>query len=549
MTEVAQNAERMDQDLGLDKLLIARGAEFDSYVDQHEDECLLGTRTELLRHITEWASSPQGKCIFWLNGMAGTGKSTVSRTVAKTLRGAQLLGASFFFKRGEGDRGNAQRLFPTIARQLVAHIPQLISCVQKALDDEPDLADKSLKQQFDKLLLQPLLSLNSASGQSPTVVLVIDALDECESNEDIRIVLQLLPQLRNTNALRLRIFLTSRPELPIRLGFSKITPREHEDLVLHEIPEFVIEHDISLFLRHRLSAITMDRSLPIDWPGDTAIQSLVKLSVPSFIFAATVCRILEDPQWDPDDSLIEIIAHRNDGSKFDGTYLPVLDRLLKGQSEKQERQLAREFREIVGAIVLLESPLSVASLSKLLGISEGQIYLRLRSLHSVLSIPEDRTKPVRLFHLSFRDFLLDPETREKTPLWVNEKEMHRELATQCFSICRNLKQNICGLRNAGTLRMDIDPQAVNHCLSLELQYSCRFWAHHLVQSIDPVSMMRDALSFLKEHCLHWMEAMTLLGLGSEVVGIINRLQSISDVGLPWNLCKIYPPTVKLWLGP
>jgi hypothetical protein len=36
--------------------------------------------------------------------------------------------------------------------------------------------------------------------------------------------------------------------------------------------------------------------------------------------------------------------------------------------------------------------------------------------------------------------------------------LHRELATQCFSICRNLKQNICGLRNAGTLRMDIDPQ-------------------------------------------------------------------------------------------
>ena len=103
-------------------------------------------------------------------------------------------------------------------------------------------------------------------------MIVIYALDECDMDNDMRLVLQLLPRLQGTKAVRLRVFLTSRPEWPIFQEFSKITRREHEELILHQIPEPVIEHDISLFLKHRLSALRMDRSLPIDWPGDANFQ-------------------------------------------------------------------------------------------------------------------------------------------------------------------------------------------------------------------------------------------------------------------------------------
>jgi cytidylate kinase len=49
-----------------------------------------------------------------LNGKAGSGKSIISRTVASRLKEKGLLRASFFFKRGEEDRGNAKKLFPTM---------------------------------------------------------------------------------------------------------------------------------------------------------------------------------------------------------------------------------------------------------------------------------------------------------------------------------------------------------------------------------------------------------------------------------------------------
>ncbi|KAJ5816310.1 NACHT and WD40 domain protein [Penicillium robsamsonii] len=512
----------------LDMLPIADGAVFDSYANQHQDKCLPGTRSELLNEIAQWAMSSEGKCIFWLNGMAGTGKSTVSRTVANRFEEEKLLGASFFFKRGEGDRGNAIKLFPTITKQLAKVIPQLTSGVRKAIDNNPDIGTKGLKEQFDRILLQPLLDLHSSTLPTLIVVIVIDALDECDVDNDMRLILQLLPQLQKAEGIRVRVLLTSRPELPIRLGFDKLPHHDHKDFVLHNIPKEVIENDLSLFLNHRISKIREEREppLPIDWPGAINIRKLVALSVPLFIFAATICRIFEDPDWDPMDSLPEILTHQNDESKLDGTYLPVLDRLLKRQSEKKKKELVQEFHEVVGAIVILESPLSIIALPKLIGLPQRLVHTRLNSLHSVLSVPNDETSPIQLFHLSFRDFLLSPETREKTVFWIDEKEMHHRLSKRCFLICENLRRNICELPSDGTQRENIDRQTINRFLPPELQYACRYWAHHLVLCIDMYTVVQDVLLFLKRHFLHWVEAMSLLGLTSEVVGIINRLEAV-----------------------
>ncbi|KAJ5687580.1 hypothetical protein N7536_010199 [Penicillium majusculum] len=133
MTDMAGTTSFIDQNMDLKKLPVAHGVEFDSYMDQHEDECLEGTRTDLQQQIATWAASPQGNCIFWLNGMAGTGKSTISRTVALSFKQNKQLGASFFFKRGEADRGNATKLFTTLTQQLMIKLPGLTPSIRKAV--------------------------------------------------------------------------------------------------------------------------------------------------------------------------------------------------------------------------------------------------------------------------------------------------------------------------------------------------------------------------------------------------------------------------------
>lgn len=323
----------------LDKIIpIVSEAMFDSYADQHKDKCLAGTRADIINQIKGWASSessPNGKCIFWLNGIAGTGKSTISRTMAEFFSHDKSLGASFFFERGEGDRGNARKLFPTIARQLAMKIPQIMPALRNIARDDPKIAMKTMNEQFRTLILQPLQNLERSAHSAQTVsvrtmVIVVDALDECEGDDDIRLILQLLPKLQSLATLRLRVLLTSRPDLPISLGFSKIASDDYKDLILHDIPEKVITHDISLFLNHRIMELTTQRSLPRDWLCDKDFQRLVELSVPLFIFAATICRLFEDRSWDPVESLAEIFTHQNDETKLDSTYLPVLGRIING---------------------------------------------------------------------------------------------------------------------------------------------------------------------------------------------------------------------------
>ncbi|KAL4980594.1 hypothetical protein BDW66DRAFT_124352 [Aspergillus desertorum] len=244
---------------------------------------------------------------FLVKGNGWERKSTISRTVARSLKDANYLGASFFFKRGEGDRGNAKKFSPTLTRQLMHWSSDLRSGVQMALDHDPDIASKSLREQFEKLLLQPLLSLDQLGRQPQMAVVVIDALDECENDQDVRNILRLLPLLQKAKAVHLRIFLTSRPELPISLGFSEIGDHEYQDLALHEIPEDVTEHDIRLFLQNRFAEIQHDRNICQDWPGDDVIQELVRISVPLFISAATVCRYIDNSKWEPKSRLAGLL--------------------------------------------------------------------------------------------------------------------------------------------------------------------------------------------------------------------------------------------------
>lgn len=355
-----------------------------------------------------------------------------------------------------------------------------------------------LKEQFKKLLLKPLLDVEK--GKITTRVIVIDALDECDSEDDIQVILRLLPQVQQSTSVQLRFLLTSRPELTIRLGFTEITGA-HQDLILHEVPKHIIEQDISLFLEHKLSIIRQESlkrrcEIASDWAGGDKFSALVTMSVPLFIFAATVCRIFEDPQWHPADSLKEILLHQNATSNLDGTYLPVLNRLCAYQTGGRKEKLIKEYRKVIGT-VLLEAPLPVVSLSKMTGVPYQSICFRLDSLHSVLSIPSDENEPIRPFHLSFRDFLLDLDTRKKTPLWIEEREMQQDLTIQCLHIMHSLKKNICNLPSEGTQRNEIDRSCLDHYIPPELQYSCRYWAQHLLQSQDPVAELIEAFHFSK----------------------------------------------------
>ncbi len=528
----------------LKQLRVAEGATYDSHAEEHNPTCLPTTRVELLHQISEWAHRPDAAAVFWLNGMAGTGKSTISRTVARTFAEIGSLGASFFFKRGEGDRGSLSKFFTTLTADLVVREPAIAPYVKNAIDTDPQITTKNAREQFDKLILQPLSAISTSARKSTPLVVVVDALDECDREDNVKLLIDLFSRAETLQCKRLKVFVTSRPELPIRPAFKAIKDKYqdlvYQDLVLHEMSEIVVGRDISAFLEHELArirdeynkSVSRDRHLASDWPGQSSIQSLVEMAVPLFIFAATVCRFLADHKFEsPNEQLNEVLRFRtrSQESQLDATYLPVLNRLLDGEPAKKQNKILRQFRDIIGPIVILASPLSTSALAQLLDIPKHTIDSGLDMLHSVLSIPPAAEAPVRLLHLSFRDFLVDSEKRETNPFWINEQQAHEAMAANCLRILDSLKQDLCSIKAPGTPRSAISPQKVSTSLSPELQYACLHWVYHIRQAGNHVADNEPAHSFLTCHFLHWIEALSLMGRALESLGLITTLQALVKV--------------------
>jgi hypothetical protein len=251
-----------ETDIPLNRLPYAVEAPFNAYGAQHESTCLPDTRVDLLREIYAWADGHDERFIFWLNGLAGTGKSTIARTIARKYFENGQLGASFFFSRGGGDVGHASKFFTTIAVQLAKQSQSLQRHTCDALRKNSDIATQSLGDQWRQLVLGPLLKLNGDSYLS-SYILVIDALDECDNDKDIQSILQLLAEAQSLKTIRLRVLLTSRLEIPIRHGFYEILEAEHQDFVLHNISPSIVDHDIMIFLEYNLRLIRQECFLDV----------------------------------------------------------------------------------------------------------------------------------------------------------------------------------------------------------------------------------------------------------------------------------------------
>ena len=308
----------------------------------------------------------------------------------------------------------------------------------------------------------------------------------------------------------------------------------YQDLILHNIPHATIQHDIAIFLENELKVVRKQRSLPLEWPSQDEIQALVEMALPLFIFAATACRYIGDKRDNPRKRLEIFLQFKKENpvSRLDRTYLPILNQLFDDEDEIDKDRRTSEFREVVGSIVVLRSPLSIISLAHLINIPKEDISCRLDLLHSVLNIPSDEDMPVRLLHLSFRDFLLDIQKCGKSHFWIDEKETHKRLAGKCLELLsssKGLKQNMCNLTKPGTRKSDIDDQIIGSALSSGVQYACRYWVYHLEKS---GSLIRDGdlvEAFLRKYFLYWLEALSLIGIASESIGFIHLLHSRTDV--------------------
>ena len=471
----------------------------------------------MLEEIKSWLAEKQGEGspIFWLNGIAGIGKSTVARTIAEFAETQQILGASFFFSRTEG-RTDPAVFFTTLAYQLARVCPPFKKAITDTIRNDPMIGRVTLPLQIRKLLVDPLQSLDAAPYP---IVVIVDALDECAESGVKDILIQLLAHLPNLPSFR--ILITSRPELHITsLLNAERNERSISKIFMHNIEKSIVNSDITLYLEYRFEEVNI--VLPgCNWYWSAReLAFLASLAGTLFIYAVTAMYLIQDPFIRNPREQLELLL-KGKGSTgspslpfeaLDQLYDQVVDRAVPLE---RENRIAARFRTVVGAVVGLHAPLSLRSIEKLMNLSDGDAKAALVFLPSVIAVPESADHAPHIYHPSFPDYITDPSRCKRPQLVIDNDSNHIQIVCRCFALMSSmLKRDICGITNRLLPNSAIKglEMKVKKSIPPWLSYAIIHWPTHLaaVPSKNEEAMARLE-SFCSKSLLHWIEACTLLG--------------------------------------
>jgi len=435
--------------------------------------------------------------LFWLHGPAGSGKSTLSHTIAEyySRPNKNLLAASFFFSRGY--LSDSDILFQTIAFQLGLQHSILEQAIAKAIIDDIMILDTKANQ-LEGIILDPVAKM--ATFLPSRLVVVIDALDECNSDDAASDVIKLLAtSLSSYDApLPLRFLVTCRPEKHLYNLFMQ--PSTSPVACRLDLSSVDARQDISLYITDELGKLL----------NSTDVEFLVQFSEGLFIAASTVVRFLKPS---PTLRLQEV---RSDGlSGLDNLYRLIVERAMSEVILPREQE---SFRAIISTTILALARLSMQALLDLLQLHREIKELVLDGLRSVIHVPDTPNGIVHAFHSSFHDFLVNPKYSE-TLSFIDTVKYHGVLAWSCLECMRKgqLKKDICHLQTHTKKNRDVDVQERVKSLPGDLVYASRYWAGHFAKSRHDDLLLALLTKFAFEHLLHWIEILCLLDCLSEGV--------------------------------
>ncbi|CAE6509893.1 unnamed protein product [Rhizoctonia solani] len=247
----------------LTKLTLTHSPQYDSGygIKLGRRGCTPGTRIDVLAHISQWLDNPYSDSVYWLNGLAGTGKTTITYSICTQLHTEGRLAASFFCSRSRRKHSDACHIIPSIAYQLARFSRPFQFELLQALEENPDVHKTLPNIQFENLVSRPL---ERAREPWPlNSIIIIDALDECENKAGVSLILDII--LTKSKNLPMKFFVSSRPESIIHDLMSQ--PVVVTKLALHELDESTVQGDIEKYLKESLAPIN---------PSDQQIAMLVE---------------------------------------------------------------------------------------------------------------------------------------------------------------------------------------------------------------------------------------------------------------------------------
>ncbi|KAI6138459.1 hypothetical protein BKA82DRAFT_4236015 [Pisolithus tinctorius] len=131
-------------------------------------------------------------------------------------------------------------------------------------------------------------------------------------------------------------------------------------------------------------------------------------------------------------------------------------------------------------------------------------------------------KPIRVFHPSFADFITERRRCGRDAWHINKSHHHLRLARQCIArLAVALQKNICQMTLSRSFEVQNLPDAT--------AYPCTHWIDHLCEvQCSEHSLSREIDGFLRQHFLHWVEAMSAIGRPRQTITLMDKLREWVD---------------------
>ena len=417
------------------------------HTDQSKSLCADGTRVGVIADIQQWLlpQPSNAERIFWVTGIPGSGKSTLSATIVENLRKKHTpVSAQFFISRNIPETTDPNKIIPTIAQQLARSSPTAARVLEVALKEG---YPATLDEQVTSLLLDPIREL---SNSHEVVVILIDALDELEdAARSVIEILSLIAPIDCDLPNNVRFFITSRPERWVDI--SAYENLKHAEFKRYPLATESSVTEVDNFVVARMRKIVTGRMKlsPNEpdwqrWPDPVQLQRLSDKANGLFHYAATALQWIEQRIVEDGTACRESVFEQfsEDGlDELDGLYKLILtswENVYEPTKDHGRRDTRLSgFRHVMGTIHVLQVPLPIREIIALLSdIPKDKFDVTnfLQQMRSLL-IPGTTASfydAMPQMHKSFRDYIMSE--RAPPEFRIMTRDAHFMIARSCLDI-------------------------------------------------------------------------------------------------------------------
>jgi hypothetical protein len=381
--------------------------------------------------------------LVWVYGHAGVGKSAIMQTLVDELAKSLHLGASVFISRPNG-RNSSQQLLLTVGYQLAVQIEEYSIYIAARLARDPEIVEKGMEEQFKVFIVEPFGARKIGASAKPLAV-ILDGLDELDKYESQIEIIRLVAN-----------FALEHPDAPLRWAIAS-RPEPHivdmfngEDVV-HTCRKIHVPVDhagVTDFLRDNLERIRKNfpRTVPKEWPSEEQFWKLVYRASGHFMFANTVIRFIENPQYaNPVTRLNQVLSALDGAAATSHAHpLAALDALYASILSMIPHDVWPTTKRVLGALLYPfgNQETGLGCISVVLGLDLNDVYASVNGCYSFMELSdlENAYKHfIAFYHTSFGDYMLDPARSQN--FHISMGDVKEDIFKSALNVWQKFKAN------------------------------------------------------------------------------------------------------------